>query len=215
MVPAFLLVLLGALLTPSTGLAELVELQPVTLPDLDRFEPGLRTRLSAAFDGLPKTDKVVATAENASQWGELGMLLHAHGMEVIALACYHNAGKLNDSSFEWAYLEAYSYEMLGQLELARAGYDEALTLDPDSITVLLRLGNIYLQNGDTSRADSAFSEALGARPNLASALAGLGKSALVQGDYAAARQYLQRSLSLEPAADQLHYPLSVALRKLG
>ncbi|MBT8143636.1 MAG: tetratricopeptide repeat protein [Gammaproteobacteria bacterium] len=185
-------------------------LQPLPEIDTARFESGLAERLQNAIDAVNAESAEPAAAD----WLDLGMLLQAHGIDDAALVSYNNSNLL-EARFEARYLAAYLHQQAGQLDAAINDYREALSFDQVNTPTMLRLGEIFLQQGRLEDATNLYERVRQLQPRSAAAASGLGRVALARQQYAVARDHLHTALEIEPDADQLRYSLGLAYRGLG
>jgi tetratricopeptide (TPR) repeat protein len=103
----------------------------------------------------------------------------------------------------------------GDLDTARARFEEAANLKPDSVDVRYGLATICFMKGDTDAARKHFEEVLALDPSHAGAAINLGAIANTLGDYDEAIKQLRRGISLDPKRSEAYYNLGIAYRKLG
>jgi tetratricopeptide (TPR) repeat protein len=184
-------------------------------PELARFEPGVRTVLEEGLERFEAAVRDPDAVARGQAWGRLGMLYQAHHLQDLAETCYLEATALDPDAFRWRYLLGFVYQERGDFEAAEGAYTEALGLDPQAVNARLRRARVRAEQGRSDAAAEDFRQVLEEDPDQAAAHAGLGRLALGERRYQAARDHLERALALDPRADQLHYPLAIALRGLG
>lgn len=99
---------------------------------------------------------------------------------------------------EVLYYKGFALDTLGEYDAAIANYDEALKLRPEDPTILLALGQAYLDAGRYDDAADAFGRALAGLPEDSRALTGLAYLDLNSGDTEGARDKLGRALAADP-----------------
>lgn len=195
------------------GCAKGEQLQELSHPDLGGVEPGVQKRLMA---GRLRVEAARGgKKERAEDWGNMGMLYHAYEMHGPAQAAYANAIALDQNSFRWLYLLAFSHQRLGDYEAAQKYYLRAMELDPAYLGGWIHLGQVYLDNQQLDAAKTAFSRALNIEPGSAAALTGIARFHIANRNFARAIDPLKQALEIQPAANQLHYYLGMAYRQTG
>ena len=193
------------------------ELQPVIQVDISPLKPDEQT---AIRDKRAEVEALLLSGDTsnrqlASQYGKLGNLYLTHDLFTSADACYNNAIRLHPGHFPWLYYSGYLAQENGNLETALARYEQAIELDPDYLTAQYRLAQAYL---DLNRPDEAYAlyTSLLASPQFqAAAHNGMGQVLLMKQDYPGAVQHFIKALELAPEANQIHYPLALALSASG
>jgi tetratricopeptide (TPR) repeat protein len=99
---------------------------------------------------------------------------------------------------EVLYYKGFALDTLGEYDAAIVNYDEALKLRPEDPTILLAMGQAYLDAGRDDDAAGAFERVLAAAPEDSRALTGLAYLELSSGDTEAAREKLERALAADP-----------------
>ena len=95
----------------------------------------------------------------------------------------------------------------------RLRYATQLKADPDYATLLIKLGNAFLQDREFTLAADAYREALTLNPKLAIALFDLGLTHEFQGEQEKAISYYRRAIELNPKQVQALLNLGVLLAK--
>ena len=224
-VPTLALVLIGLVcahaVPESLGLQdpEIRKLIPIPHPDLTAAERLIREQLQEERSKL--TGKIsgaeVPDSSRADAFGGLGRLYHAYDFVEAARACYRNALILMPQDFRWAYLLGRLSESQGELQKAVEHYEQAATIKPDDLTILLKLAEAQLSLNRPDLAELLFREAISRDPypSSAPALVGLGKLSLSRSDPERAIEYFETAVSLQPQATSIHYPLAMAYREIG
>jgi Flp pilus assembly protein TadD len=99
---------------------------------------------------------------------------------------------------EVLYYKGFALDTLGEFDAALANYEEALELRPEDPSILLAMGQAYLDAGRDGDAADAFARALAAAPGDSRALTGLAYLDLKNGDADGARDKLERALAADP-----------------
>ena len=192
-------------------------LEEVPEPPLEGLEEAVRERLAAARDGLLAAIEVGESSEGqlAELYGNTGMVFNAHHSFEVAEVCYRNASELAPEEDEWVYLLGFLYQDTGRFEEAVASYSRVLELVPDDPLASLRLGESLLNLNLLLEAEPHLLLAAKVTGLQAAALAGLGKIEMARGNLEGAEANYLEAIELQPDADQLYYPLSLVLRRLG
>ena len=85
----------------------------------------------------------------------------------------------------------------GQLEAAEAAFQEALTLEPESVNARLRLAGVQVARMEDAAAIENFQKVIGVQPQNARAFIGMGLAFLHQGRYGLARAALQEAVAAD------------------
>lgn len=99
---------------------------------------------------------------------------------------------------EVLYYKGFALDTLGEYDAAIANYEEALKLRPEDPSILLAMGQAYLDAGRDDDAAEAFARALAGAPDDSRALTGLAYLELQGGDADGARAKLERALAADP-----------------
>lgn len=192
-------------------------LEPVPVPDLEVLEGVVAKQLGEMRELLlSRVDAAgLGPQEKSEAFGELGRIYHAYGIESPAEACYANASRLAPRDFRWPYLLADLHAKAGRLEPSRESFERALSIRPDYVAGLVRLGNVYVELNRPDDAETILTSALRIDSSSVAATAALGRVALSRKRYAEAIALLEKALAAVPDANRLHYPLGLAYRGLG
>lgn len=209
-----LIVVAGPLLVPFSTASELgVELP---WPDLGSFEPAVVVALREGREELERSlGAATSKQKRGAAYGELGRLYLAHHLLYAAEAAFLQAVAYDPKEFLWNYLLGYAQQEQGKHAEAIGPYRKALSIDPGNANTAFRLAQSELSDGRESVAKKSFESLLIRQPEHVAALAGLARIAIRQRDYPRAIALLSKALQLNPAANQLHYPLAQALRQTG
>jgi predicted O-linked N-acetylglucosamine transferase (SPINDLY family) len=110
---------------------------------------------------------------------------------------------------------AIAHHEAGQLDAARAAYEEILRQDPRNVDCLHFLGFLAFQRGEHGRALELISQALALNPAQARAHHNLGNAFQALGRHAEAAASFERAAALAPDLLEAHYNLGIARRALG
>ncbi|MEM8995506.1 MAG: tetratricopeptide repeat protein [Acidobacteriota bacterium] len=190
-------------------------LEPIPAPDLQPLEASVREVIELRRGALAAQVATGVVPAIVEAHGELGFLYHAHSLWPAAIACYRNAEALAPGDPRWSYATALAYREASDLEAAAAAYEHALDVLPRNPAAIIALAEIRLEQNQPDWAKALLRFALEVTPESPAGLAVMGQVALSQKRYAEAAALFERSLSQQPAADRLHYPLALAYRGLG
>ena len=192
-------------------------LQPIAEADLSGAEAHFRKLLTEQREQLAQllSDSNTNPADLAEGYGRLGALMQLNQMDTAAQLSYQNAMQLDPDNLRWVYYAGYHASRLGMHERAIGFYRKARELQPDYAPLMLRMGESWLELSDLPAASSALTQAA-EQPGLrAMALYDLAQIDLLQRHHDAAIEKLEEVLSLDPQANQAHYPLARAWRTKG
>ena len=187
----------------------------VPLPDLTSADPAVQKQVRDKHAALIRLQTEQPAVDRlAGAFGELGMLLHAGEYYDAAEPAYRNAAALAPAEPRWPYYLARVQTAKGQPQQAVAAYRQSLALRRELAT-LVRLGRLYLDQGQPAEAEPLFEQARAQTPRSLAAVAGLGQAALARRDFARAAQLLEEALAIDPRAVSIHAPLAQAYRGRG
>ena len=154
--------------------------------DLAAAERAL-SRLSAAAGEQPRVALLRSDLARARGQADLALEYAQRGLDHAAqsAALYERRG--------------LAYELLDDVEHARADLERAAALDARGVTALLALGRVLRSAGAMRDAVLAFHAASERSPSEAEAWLGSGVCRAAMGDYVAARVDLERAAELAPA----------------
>jgi len=193
-------------------------LAPVSLPDVSVItQVTARDQLRDAYATLDAKIKAAGTppAELAAGFGGMGRLLMAAEFVVAAEPYFQNAEVLAPDDRQWPYFLGHVYRARGDAAGSAAAFTRALKLAPSDEATLVWLGDAYLNQNRVADAKDLLIHALSTNPRSVAALYRLGRAALAEDDAALAALNFERALAIDAKASVLHYPLSLAYRRLG
>lgn len=189
-----------------------------------------RDPFPASFDGLPgelksataevveSVDAAIAAVRAAPAsglaWGELAMVLRAHGFDQPADEAFRRAESLTPGEFRWPYLLGLSMENVDPVE-AEACFRRAMSLEPELALPRLSLGEMLLGAGRGDEAETLFREALEYEPQGVRALLGLARVCLVRGEDEDALGFCQQAIQRQPRERMGHELLAQVYFRMG
>src|SRR5439155_9626278 len=137
-------------------------LRAVSLPDLARAAPSVRTQLGDRYAALMRTtsDPKASPSDLANAYGAMGALLMAAEYREEAEACLLNAESLAPGELKWPYYLAHLYKDRGEVARSQAAFERALRVQPRHVPALVWLGETYLDQGRPEAAQPLFERAL-------------------------------------------------------
>ena len=187
--------------------------EEVSAPAIPRVETsGMEAPVRILIDAV--TRNLENNRQSANAWGRLARVYHAHELYAPALACYHQAMRLDADDFQWPYLAAHAASEVDK-NAAVALFEQARALAPRNATVLVAQGDLLAQLGQRDAAREAYLAALDADDRSSFARVGLARDALVEGDLPRARSLLERAAELAPTDGRIYPLLTRVLARLG
>ncbi len=185
-------------------------LEPLDIPDPDRsiMEP----QVAAKIENY--REEVRQAPRSHEAWGDLGVVLHAHGLEPEATLCYQKAIELAPEDFRWHYLLVQAY-LAYDRDLALEASVSALEVRSDYPALLITRAELLEERDLTLGVAELYTRALELDPNSPSAELALGRVAIRAEDYETARFHLERAAELSPDAGAVHAALARLYRRLG
>jgi len=113
------------------------------------------------------------------------------------------------------FLDAQSAHDRGDLELALAGYERALEIEPSMAAAHTNVGNILFARGNLPAARAAYERALDCDPNLIEARFNLGNLLDDLSETELAIAELKRVCQAAPEFADAHYNLGLLLARIG
>lgn len=143
-----------------------------------------------------------------------GDVARQHGDLVTALAQYQKAADANPGGPAPNLGLGTVYWEMGEFEQATTYLRKTLKGNPQAMQAVFELANIAVRRHDESEAIPLLKQYLAAQPDALAAHADLGRAYLHLNRYEDAAAELQKAGEADEQGD-IHYQLSVALRKLG
>jgi tetratricopeptide (TPR) repeat protein len=190
---------------------------PIEAADLSALPPETRTAITLARErvGSLLSEEATSPEQLATAYGELGALYQVNDMLTSAEAAFDNATTLAPTELRWVYFTGYLNLDSGRAKRALAQFERARELDPDYAPLSLRRAQALLELSRLDEARALFGRALETPGLAAAAHNGLGQIALLQRRYADAIAEFNATLTLDPNASAVHYPLAQALHARG
>jgi len=168
--------------------------QPPEITTTDGADPAVVVAVEKA------RQDVLANPKSAANWGELGMVFGAHGLDPEAEVCLAEAQRLDPVDPRWPYLRGLAatvhapdraIPLLKQaIELLKR-IKERKSKDTDALfTAKLQLAEILLDGQQADEAEALFREGVAKTPPSPRAQFGLARVALIRGDRKTAREVL-------------------------
>lgn len=161
-----------------------------TLPEVDvtDVEPMVADAIRTA------RAQVAERLRDPLAWGELGLVLHAHGFYGRARECYAQAERFDPKTPIWPYLSGDCCTFEGDPKEGIDDFRRAADRSGVDRTMRLRLGEAILEQGRFEDAKVLFLEVARRDPDEPRAQLGLGRVAFAQGDAQASVAHLQKCL---------------------
>lgn len=182
--PAWLVLLGAALVTTAIAAWSLARQRLPILPAVASIAARAEPALAAALDNAAAA--IRHAPGSALAWGELGVLLAAHGHDDEAIACFREAAGRDENSWRWPFFAA----VVAERSDPSAGVTllgEALERDPTASWPRLLRAEWLAGRGDVAAAGDDFATLLSREPDHARAHLSLARLRLAEGDPRAAR----------------------------
>jgi tetratricopeptide (TPR) repeat protein len=153
--------------------------------DLTGVEPAVAEMIAAARQAVNDAP------ESAPAWGNLGMVLMAHGRNADAVKCLTRAAQLDPTEPRWPYLAATAEEI--EPEAALANLRAAVACAGEAVEPELLLAERLLQVGRLKEAEQHFGNVRQRAPDHPRWQLGLGRLQLESGRLDEARRSLRES----------------------
>jgi tetratricopeptide (TPR) repeat protein len=126
----------------------------------------------------------------------------------------HAANVTKNNSLAHVNLGA-AYDKLGLVDKAKAEFNTALQIDPDSSGTLNGLGELYEHGGNPAKAIDYFNSALRKRPFYGDAHYNLGNVLAAEGNYAEAAEHYAAAIHVKPDSADAYNNLAAMDMRLG
>jgi tetratricopeptide (TPR) repeat protein len=208
-------VLLTALVLLPIACSKAPELEPLLAPDISTLELVVQEQFTDAWELLENTAALTDHPRvNSENFGQLGRLYLAYGLEDAAEPALVNAARLNPEEYAWAYLLGHLY-FSRDPELSASYFEKALAIRDGDIPALVTLGLLQLERGEAESAREVSRRVLDVDPEAAAGYYLGGRASLLIGEYEDAIALLEKALEIQPTADRSYNPLAQAYRALG
>lgn len=185
-------------------------LPEIPVVNIDGFDPEIADAIERARLAVEKDPR------SKKAWGQLAMVLHAHGFEDQAVICYAATGLLDPKNYLWPYLQGVVLwkAPAGPAKAVRC-FEHAVRIVPSEPLPRLWLAEMLLELDRQDEAAKEFDTVLSADPNNERAQFGLGKLAIARQQYPRALSFLE-SIANNPSARRSSCALrAVAHERLG
>jgi tetratricopeptide (TPR) repeat protein len=116
--------------------------------------------------------------------------------------------RAGDRPFPAVYTRGVALKLLGRMQEAREGLEEAIRLRPDHPQAWMALGDLHEQMKNYKRSIECYTMASRLDPRLSRAQNGLGTSLMLSGDLDSAAKAFRSAMTLDPFDDNPHLNLS-------
>jgi len=181
---------------------------PVPDPDFVGMEPQVVQRIQEV------RQRVSQRPRSGDAWGQLGMVLHAHGLEAEAAAGYAQATLLQPGEFRWHYLSAL-LSRRADGAAAEVFLQRALEVDGDYAAAHVLHAELLEQIGDYDAAADAYGRALALDPRCTAAEFGLGRLRVGADDLEGGVLHLESARALQEDARPIRAFLARVYHQLG
>jgi len=162
-------------------------------------------------------ERVELTRQNvgsAKAHGSLGLAYEANRLWAEARECYEIAADLDPSEPLWRFHRAIADHALGDSTTALEAYAALESEMPESIALLHRLGERFLENNELGKALERFERVIELAPQLPEGFVGRGSVYNRQAKYTEAVEDLELAVKLDGLYRTAHYQLGLAYRSL-
>lgn len=198
--------------SPSSGMVA----GRVPTPRLDELESEAREQI---LNRRSELGRLLATGASpvvlGNAYGAMGQSYHAHAFNEAASACYEQASRLLPQDPRWPYYLGHLAIRGGDFESALVAFERSRALRPQDPQATIWSARALWQLGRAREAETLLRRLLAVDPGNAVASFLLGQLAAERGDFAAAVLQYEAALRAQPQASRIHYPLAVALQRLG
>lgn len=186
---------------------------PAGCPEL----PDLKTVNQQVADVLKKADREARRhPESAAAVGHLGIAYHGNLMLDRAARAYQAAARLAPKDAQWVYAQAFVAEENGDQTGQARLLEETLTLNPNHVASLVKLGDFYFKTEQFEQAGRYYQKALeAAGSNVPQASMGLARIAERAKDWAKAAAFAESVTRLRPDLTPPFLLLEKAYQAMG
>jgi tetratricopeptide (TPR) repeat protein len=182
------------------------------------------TRLPAiALEGTPEDvsaaitqarGAVLGSPDSDEAWGNLAMVLQAHGFEPQARVCFAEAERLDAQDHRWPYLRGVSVAAADR-RAALDCYRRAVALRSDLPLLRLRLAELLIDLGRLDEAQTHLRAALERQPDSPRAQLGMARVAFQRGRWQESLERASRSAAGAPRQRATHELLAQIHHRLN
>ncbi|MBN9413340.1 MAG: tetratricopeptide repeat protein [Candidatus Paracaedimonas acanthamoebae] len=168
-------------------------------------------------------EQILAEKSNSEE-----KVLVKEGIQALIAEEYNKASEIfnialvDDPTNSWLHtLNAMSYQLMArkgdisQLEIAEAGYNQALKFEPSNSIASLQLGRVKKQQKDFKRAQEEFANVLLIEPNNLAALYELASTSYYLGDIKTAQASIERYIKASPNKSEAYRAAGMIMAAAG
>lgn len=153
-----------------------------------------------------------ALEQDADNYFQLGVTLHATGRVIEAEAAYRQAINLNNQRPDYFYNLGIALQDQKNFGLAGACFQKVIAMQPDNAKAYNNLGLTLQESGDSVAAKDVFLKALELAPGLPEAHNNLGHLLMANDEHVEAETVFKRALELSPTFSKAWYNLATCLQ---
>lgn len=187
----------------------------VNHPDLSTLSEAVQEMGQNLLLGIAQKKGLGNDKEIARAFGVLGIFYLSHEFFDASKACLDNAISFSPDEFEWWYLSGYVEQLRGEPSQSILKMEKAYSLESSYLPLLLRLGDVYMEDSQIENAERYYKRALGIARNSWGAKLGYSQVLDRKGESQAAIDLLLESLETYPKSRKAHQLLASSYRKLG
>jgi tetratricopeptide (TPR) repeat protein len=184
-------------------------LDPVRPPQVAGMDPELASLVQTFVE------RVEASPSDPEAHGELGLVYEANSMSHEAEQCYEKAALLQPESARWRYRQGIVQRTAGKLEEALVNMRRAYEKAPEVKLILIRLGEMLLDDGKLAEARKICEEAVKHGGDSPESWLGLANVHLAEGNPEKTVELCEKALEMDPSYQAAHYSLGLAYRAQG
>ena len=162
------------------------------IPDTEGWPAAFSEALHEAESGISWRGDYLASAK------KLAMLFHANGLLDEALTCYQYLEEREPHEPRWPYLQALVRLDRGDLASGRELLESAISLRPNTLHVLLKLGEVRFKSNQSEAALEAYGKSLRLDKDNPYAILGMAREKMRRGDAGEALTLLTRLVENNP-----------------
>ena len=158
--------------------------------------------------------RVDADRGSPDTWGQLGMVLQAHGFNEAAVAHYEQAIKRDLHEYRWPYLAGDAIVVINPGAAAEF-FADATKKNVSDLALFVAYGDVLTRLGRIDEAKSTYDRARRLKRDSPYLAIGLARLSLMQGDVNGAKQYLEKALDTAPRNAEAHTLLAQVYIRTG